>query len=671
MDDRALLDAYANHGSEESFGQLVERYGPMVYSACLRQVRDPALAEDTAQAVFMLLSEKARRISRSAVLAGWLCQTARLASSNARRMEGARRKHEQEAGRMNLETPPAQLTGHAEWEWMAPKIDGAMARLSAADRDAILLRYWEGRSNREVGRRLGLSENAAEKRVSRALERLRGVLRYMGVEMSADMLAAALPCAVFPAPAALLGRLKGIGKVGAAKGAGGAASQKIFQEARKAMQRIKLKIAALISAGVLALCGVGTYLVNAGEDAPAMKESSPPPAKEETPAAPAESHRKRMQLNVLEQLANQTHSGQNHKSRISIGTWRGAAISTLPDPYAPFQNKPRNFTSVRPYVRHSYEMTPRYGSARLPGPAADAQLLLYFYTEVNSDDRDGGPVIIERDGQVFKIILDEWRTPGVPKNHNVPVVRHHVLALGTLDSGGYEVRVERRTFASNEHGWPVHRFPLTSVEEAVTRFTVEKTGGDKAFMGDLDWKKKELPANAPGVLWQQPEQLAFMLSTKMANGAPGKLGLQVGTFDFKTWSAGDPQGFKDLPVLTNPRLGEPMYALILGPELSHGESMTLQDVCWEGNRAKIRVNLWRDRGPRSANYLFFPALLIPLYLSSDAQTAEKNPPKGEYFFEVAWQVLWAPRAGGLYEPVDEKHVNLQSMQNEANLKVEP
>lgn len=641
----------------------------MVFSACLRQTGDDAIAEETAQAVFMLLAEKAHGLSRSVVLSGWLYQTARLASSNARRMEARRRKHEREASRVNHEPLPEQPQGRTAWEKMAPRIDAAMAALPAADRDAILLRYFERQSNRDVGRRLGLSEDAAEKRVARALERLRGVLRNMGVDTPADMLAVALPLAVSPAPAALLGNLAVIGKVGAVKGAGWAFSQEIMREVGRAMFRAKLKFAALVCAGVLALGGVGTYLVHAGETTPVKTEAAQ--GKEETPAAPqvpVASHGKRIQVNVLEEHV--IGGDRNGESWVEIGSKNGADFRTTPNPYEPFEAGSRAFTSIKLRALMSNEQQPSFAFSNLSGPAANSQVLLSLKTMVNSDDMDGGPVNIERDGRVFKVVFHEWRTPMVPKDHNVALLRYHVVSLGVLEAGEYEVRVERRTFAANERGWPVQRFSLSLVEEGITKFTVEKDKGGKAFKGELVWQKKDLPAEAQGVLWQEPEQMAFKVAPDKANGVP-QLGLRVGTFDFKKWSARAPASFKDMPTLANPKPGDPLYALVLGPELNQGESMTLQDVRWEGNRAKIRVNLWRDHGERSKNFVFYPALLVPLYLTGNGQAAQKAPAKGDFTVELEWQTLWAPSPGGMYEPSDEKNAEpFKSMNHEAALKME-
>lgn len=83
-DDLQLLTEYARNRSEAAFAQLVERYLPLVYSAARRQVGEAAAAQDAAQQVFILLAEKANKLS-GVHLSGWLHQATRNICANARR----------------------------------------------------------------------------------------------------------------------------------------------------------------------------------------------------------------------------------------------------------------------------------------------------------------------------------------------------------------------------------------------------------------------------------------------------------------------------------------------------------------------------------------------------------------------------------------------------------
>ncbi len=94
-DDAHLLRDYAHTASNQAFATLVHRYADLVYSAARRQVRDPHLAEDVAQAVFILLSQRAGKIRDPARLVGWLYQTTHFTANNAKKLQRRRERHEQ------------------------------------------------------------------------------------------------------------------------------------------------------------------------------------------------------------------------------------------------------------------------------------------------------------------------------------------------------------------------------------------------------------------------------------------------------------------------------------------------------------------------------------------------------------------------------------------------
>ena len=170
MDDAGLLWEYASCKSDAAFSALVARHVPLVFSAALRQLQNQSLAEDVTQVVFVILARKAGQLPQKTVLAGWLYRTTRHVAAKALRSEQRRRKREQESLQMQSNEP------EAAWEQLAPFLDEAMAQLGEVDRGAVLLRYFQNKSLREVGRAFGMSEDTAQKRVSRAIDRLRRLL---------------------------------------------------------------------------------------------------------------------------------------------------------------------------------------------------------------------------------------------------------------------------------------------------------------------------------------------------------------------------------------------------------------------------------------------------------------------------------------------------------------
>jgi RNA polymerase sigma factor (sigma-70 family) len=181
--DQQLLRDYAECRSEVAFAEIVRRYVDLVYSAALRMVRDAHLAEDVTQGAFVALAKSAHQLTDRPVLSGWLHRTAQNLAANAVRTEVRRRAREQEAAAMNeLLTAESEIS----WDTIAPYLDAALGELSEPDRDALLLRYFERKSAREMADILGISNEAAQKRVSRAVERLREFFSKRNVTVGAS-----------------------------------------------------------------------------------------------------------------------------------------------------------------------------------------------------------------------------------------------------------------------------------------------------------------------------------------------------------------------------------------------------------------------------------------------------------------------------------------------------
>jgi len=196
-----LLNHYVKDGSEEAFGELVKRYIDLVYSSAVRLVNgDTHLAEDVTQTVFLDLARLARTLSPNVMLGGWLHRHTCFVASKTLRAQRRRQLREQYAVEMNSINQQSE----AEYASAAPLLDDAINQLGAEDRTAILARFFEQRDFRVVGEALGSTEEAARKRVNRALEKLHLLLKQRGVTLSVAALGSVLATeAVTAAPAGL------------------------------------------------------------------------------------------------------------------------------------------------------------------------------------------------------------------------------------------------------------------------------------------------------------------------------------------------------------------------------------------------------------------------------------------------------------------------------------
>ena len=262
-DDMALLREYARHNSEEAFSTLVSSHVNLVYSVALQEVHDPHLAEEITQAVFIILARKADSLGDKTILSGWLCRTARYASANALTIQRRRQWREQEACMQSIlnESEPGV------WTQIAPLLSGAMKQLGQKDHDAVVLRFFEGKSFQEIGMAFGASENAAKKRVAYALEKLRKYFSKRGVTSTAETLAGTISAhSVQTAPALLA---KTATAVALAKGAAASTSTlTLIKGALKIMAWTKAKTSIVVGATslfVVVITSITVTMVYPGE----------------------------------------------------------------------------------------------------------------------------------------------------------------------------------------------------------------------------------------------------------------------------------------------------------------------------------------------------------------------------------------------------------------------
>ena len=197
--DLVLLTRYTRDRAEDAFAEIVRRHVDLVHSAALRQVRSPQLAEEVAQSAFADLARNAYRLAPDTILTAWLYQVTRRTAIDVVRREARRQLREHIATEMNTMNATTE-----DWTHIEPLLDDAMSALDETDRAAVLLRYFENKSLREVGQTLGTSDDAMQKRVSRAVERLREFFAKRGVTVGASGLVVVISAnAVQAAPVGL------------------------------------------------------------------------------------------------------------------------------------------------------------------------------------------------------------------------------------------------------------------------------------------------------------------------------------------------------------------------------------------------------------------------------------------------------------------------------------
>lgn len=256
ISDRELLREYVQQGSEEVFAELARRHVNLVYSTALRHVGIAAHAEEIAQAVFVILARKACGLRPDTVLEAWLYETTRLTSLSFLRGERRRQLREQEA---YMQSTFQESGDDSTWKQIAPLLDEAMARLGKKDREALVLRFFKDNNLREVAVTMNVTEAAAQSRVHRALEKLRGYFSKQGVHSTTAIIAGEISAhSVHAAPAGL-----GEAMIVATKSAGISATlTTLVKGTMKTMTWLKVKFAVGVAVSVVLAAGVTTVAVS-------------------------------------------------------------------------------------------------------------------------------------------------------------------------------------------------------------------------------------------------------------------------------------------------------------------------------------------------------------------------------------------------------------------------
>ena len=258
MNDQELITRYATAQDQQAFAELAQRHSPWVYSCAKRLLRNSAPADDVTQAVFILLARKSSKLQAKSHIAGWLIRATQYCAREAMRSHARRQKHEQEAAMQQQTNSPAS---DANWQEISPVLDEAVAKLSAKDRDAVLLHFYQGLSLSELASTLGTGEEAARKRVQRAVEKLRKILARKGISASATGLALVMTESVTQAAPA------GVTEAAIAASSVGGAARSAGVIAKGAMIMMAWAKVKLVAALVTTLAIPGAVAINVSANA--------------------------------------------------------------------------------------------------------------------------------------------------------------------------------------------------------------------------------------------------------------------------------------------------------------------------------------------------------------------------------------------------------------------
>lgn len=281
MHDRQLIESYVQDGSQAAFAELVDRHLNLVYSVAWRKLGNPHDAEEISQIVLCQLARKARTLKPATDIAGWLYKAAVLESLNHLRRERRRHQREQEAGLMNLIAEDS----NDSWQKIAPHLDDALMQLAEPDRLLILRRFFQRTQLNEIGRSLGLTEDAARMRINRILEKMRMLLARKGITCSSVMLGALLVNnGVQAAPLTVLKSVQSAWPPAAATTAGSSAILTLLA----LMAKTKLKTLAVVAFVLLLAATIGLSLFNNFRERRAARTASLPT---DIPARPPDTAR--------------------------------------------------------------------------------------------------------------------------------------------------------------------------------------------------------------------------------------------------------------------------------------------------------------------------------------------------------------------------------------------
>jgi RNA polymerase sigma factor (sigma-70 family) len=384
--DAELLQEFVKRDAENAFAELVNRHISVVYSAACRETQgDLSVAQDITQLVFIELVRKAVSLQSHPTLAGWLYTCVRYVSANLRRADHRRNMREEEASAMNELLRPAP--NDPVWEEIRPALDDAMHELDDRDKDAVVLRFFEGKSLREVGDALRLTENAARMRVDRALEKLRKALAGRGVHSTSSVLAGVLAAGIVATPPALTASVTSSALAAATVAAGSTAT--LFGI-------MTLTKPAMVGLSALAVAAVSI---------PIWQQQRYERVAQENNALRAQVEQTDQLRQENQRLADLLKAADERAQSVGLepsGLRAGAAVASKPNTGAQkevSQGKPektwrQRFEEV--YALRSGEVLRRIGTPFIP------ERVEYYRREFHNQRKGPGYLVLRQDGRGFR-----------------------------------------------------------------------------------------------------------------------------------------------------------------------------------------------------------------------------------------------------------------------------
>ncbi|WP_367870224.1 RNA polymerase sigma factor [Luteolibacter sp. Populi] len=213
-DDHQLLDRFLRGNDQGALALLVERYLPLVYTVALRVTRQPQLAEEAGQDVFLKLVQKPPALMKGIPLAAWLHRATRTRAIDLLRSERSRAAREQVPQELSADGPVLS-------EEALDLLDEVIDRLPESERRLVVGRFFLGQSFATLSAQAGATEDAVRMRLNRALEKMRQSFSRRGIATTAAILAQVLPAQAVAAPPRAMAAavLKSVTAAGATTGA--------------------------------------------------------------------------------------------------------------------------------------------------------------------------------------------------------------------------------------------------------------------------------------------------------------------------------------------------------------------------------------------------------------------------------------------------------------------